>query len=43
MIAFKGSQQMRFILSLNGIAVLLVGFMPGVLMGLCLKVLGVAQ
>jgi len=43
MIAFKGSQQMRFILSLNGIAVLLVGFMPGMLMGLCLKVLGVVQ
>jgi len=43
MIAFKGSQQMRFILSLNGIAVLLIGFMPGMLMGLCLKVLGVVQ
>jgi NADH-quinone oxidoreductase subunit N len=40
MIAFKGSQQMRFVLSLNGILVLVVGFIPGVLMGLCLKVIG---
>lgn len=40
MIAFKASQQMRFVLSLNGILVLVTGFIPGVLIGLCLKVIG---
>jgi NADH-quinone oxidoreductase subunit N len=39
MIAFKASQQMRFILSLNGILVLLIGFIPGILITLCLKVI----
>lgn len=40
MIAFKASQQMRFVLSLNGLLVLVAGFVPGLLMGLCLQVIG---
>lgn len=40
MIAFKASQQMRLVLSLNGILVLLTGFIPGMLISLCLKAIG---
>lgn len=40
MLAFKASQQMRFVLSLNGLLVLVVGLIPGTLMALCLRVLG---
>ena len=35
MTAIKSSQQMRFVLSLNGLSVLLLGFVPGFLMTLC--------
>ncbi|MBI2994094.1 MAG: NADH-quinone oxidoreductase subunit NuoN [Gammaproteobacteria bacterium] len=35
--ALKASQEMRFILSLNGLAVLLLGFMPGLLMAVCVQ------
>ncbi len=36
MTAIKASRGMRFVLSINGMALLLLGFMPGVLMALCL-------
>ncbi len=39
MIAFKGSQQMRLVLSLNGILVIIAGLIPGVLISLCLRVI----
>jgi NADH-quinone oxidoreductase subunit N len=37
MVAIKSSQEMRFVLSMNGILVLLLGFMPGMLMTLCIS------
>jgi NADH-quinone oxidoreductase subunit N len=40
MTAIKASHEMRFVLSLNGIVVLVSGFMPGVLMALCMHVIG---
>ena len=36
MTAIKAGQGMRFVLSLNGLALLVLGFMPGLLMALCL-------
>lgn len=36
MTAIKASQGMRFVLSINGLALLLLGFIPGMLMALCL-------
>jgi NADH-quinone oxidoreductase subunit N len=36
MTAIKAGQGMRFALSLNGLALLVLGFMPGLLMALCL-------
>jgi NADH-quinone oxidoreductase subunit N len=37
MVAIKSSQEMRLVLSMNGILVLLLGFMPGMLMSLCIS------
>jgi NADH-quinone oxidoreductase subunit N len=37
MAAIKSSKDMRFVLSINGILVLLLGFMPGTLMTLCIS------
>lgn len=37
MTAIKASQQMRFVLSLNGLSLLVLGFIPGVLMMACLQ------
>jgi NADH-quinone oxidoreductase subunit N len=37
MIAIKSSQEMRIVLSINGIVVVLLGFMPGMLMTLCIN------
>ncbi len=39
MIAIKASREMRLVLSLNGILLLALGFMPGMLMALCLQAL----
>jgi len=39
MTAIKASQQMRFVLSLNGLSLLVLGFIPGALMSICIKVL----
>jgi NADH-quinone oxidoreductase subunit N len=36
MTAIKAGQGMRFVLSINGLALLVLGFMPGMLMALCL-------
>lgn len=38
--AIKASQSMRMVLSLNGIALLILGFAPGILMTLCLHAFG---
>jgi len=38
--AIKASQSMRMVLSLNGIALLILGFVPGSLMALCLHAFG---
>ena len=40
MTAIKASQEMRFILSLNGLSLLFLGFMPGALMTLCIRAIG---
>jgi NADH-quinone oxidoreductase subunit N len=40
MTAIKASQGMRFVLSINGLAVLVLGFMPGMLMALCIGAFG---
>jgi len=40
MTAIKASHEMRLVLSANGIAVLLAGLMPGMLMALCVRVFG---
>ena len=37
MVAIKASREMRFVLSLNGILVLVLGFVPGMLMTLCIS------
>lgn len=37
MTAIKASQGMRFILSVNGLTLLILGFVPGLMMSLCLK------
>ena len=37
MTAIKSSQEMRLVLSLNGLSVLLLGFIPGFLMTLCIE------
>ena len=37
--AIKGTRQMRWVLSINGLALLLIGLMPGSLMSLCLSAL----
>jgi len=39
MTAIKASQQMRFALSINGLALLIIGLMPGLLMSLCITAL----
>jgi NADH-quinone oxidoreductase subunit N len=36
-IALKGSKEMRLVLSLNGLAILLLGLVPGALMAVCLR------
>jgi len=40
MTAIKSSQGMRLVLSLNGLAILILGFMPGFLMTLCIEAMG---
>ena len=40
MTAIKSSQEMRLVLSLNGLAILILGFMPGFLMTLCIEAMG---
>jgi NADH-quinone oxidoreductase subunit N len=40
MTAIKSSQEMRLVLSLNGLAILVLGFMPGFLMTLCVEAMG---
>ena len=37
MLAIKSSKEMRYVLSINGILVLLLGFMPGTLMTICIS------
>ena len=39
LVAIKASQSMRLVLSLNGLALLVLGFAPGLLMALCLHAL----
>ena len=39
MTAIRASRQMRFVLSLNGLAVLVIGLVPGLLMSLCVVAL----
>jgi NADH-quinone oxidoreductase subunit N len=39
MTAIRASKQMRLVLSMNGLALLVIGLMPGVLMSLCLAAL----
>jgi NADH-quinone oxidoreductase subunit N len=38
-VAIEGSGAMRFILSVNGLAVLALGLFPGVLLALCARVI----
>ena len=40
MTAIKSSREMRLVLSLNGLAILILGFMPGFLMTLCIEAMG---
>jgi len=40
MTAIKASHEMRLVISANGLVVLLAGFMPGMLMALCVSVFG---
>jgi len=40
MTAIKASKQMRMVISLNGLALLILGFVPGQLMSICTRVLG---
>ena len=37
MTAIKAGQGMRFVLSINGLVLLILGFVPGMLMALCLS------
>lgn len=39
MTAIKASKQMRFALSINGLALLILGLMPGVLLSICISVM----
>ena len=39
MTAIRASRQMRFVLSLNGLAILIIGLVPGLLMSLCVMAL----
>ena len=39
MTAIRASRQMRFVLSLNGLAILVIGLVPGLLMSLCVTAL----
>ena len=39
MTAIKASRQMRFVLSINGLAILVLGLIPNILMSLCLSAL----
>ncbi len=42
MTAIKASKQMRFALSINGLALLILGLMPGVLLSICISVMSTA-
>ena len=42
MTAIKASKQMRFALSVNGLALLILGLMPGGLLAICVSVLSIA-
>jgi len=42
MTAIKASKQMRFALSVNGLALLILGLMPGALLAICVSVLSIA-
>ena len=41
MTAIKATQGMRFVLSINGLALLVLGFAPGMLMALCIGAFGI--
>ena len=41
MTAIKATQGMRFVLSINGLTLLVLGFAPGILMALCIGAFGV--
>jgi NADH-quinone oxidoreductase subunit N len=38
--AIKASQEMRMVLSLNGLSLLFLGLAPGLLMSVCIKAMG---
>ena len=38
--AIKASQEMRMVLSLNGLSLLVLGLAPGMLMSVCIKAMG---
>ncbi len=42
MTAIKASRQMRFALSVNGLALLILGLMPGPLLAICISVMSIA-
>jgi len=42
MTAIKASKQMRFALSVNGLALLILGLMPGALLAICISVMSIA-
>ena len=42
MTAIKASKQMRFALSINGLALLILGLMPGALLAICISVMSTA-
>jgi NADH-quinone oxidoreductase subunit N len=42
MTAIKASKQMRFALSINGLALLILGLMPGALLAICISVMSIA-
>jgi NADH-quinone oxidoreductase subunit N len=39
MTAIKASKQMRFALSINGLALLVLGLIPGALLAICINVM----
>jgi len=41
MTAIKASQAMRFVVSINGLAILVLGLSPGLLMAFCIEVMKV--